>query len=252
VVICSQAVAAMVDAVDVTLLLAPVPRLAFARITAALFAPPAPTGRHRTAVVHPTAVVHDTAYLGAHTVVGADCEVGPGTVLHAGVILHERVRVGAHVTIHSGSVLGADGFGYHRNESGVLERLPHFGGVRIEDHVEIGANACIDRGTLDDTVVRARARIDNLVHIAHNADVGEDAAVIAHAMVAGSARIGPRAWIAPGALIRDGGLTIGADAVVGLGAVVLRSVPAGSTVVGNPARALEAKPGGAAPRPSSG
>jgi UDP-3-O-[3-hydroxymyristoyl] glucosamine N-acyltransferase len=161
--------------------------------------------------------------------------LGEDSVLYAGVHLYAGVRIGRRVTIHAGTVIGADGFGYERALGGELTKFPHLGGVVIEDEVEIGANTCIDRGTLADTVVGRGARIDNLVHLAHNTRIGEHAAVIAHAMVGGSTQIGARAWIAPSACLRDR-IAIGDDAVVGLGAVVTRAVPAGATVFGNPAR----------------
>jgi len=111
------------------------------------------------------------------------------------------------------------------------------GRVVIDEDVEIGCNTCVDRGALGNTYLRSGARIDNLVHIAHNADIGSHALVIAHAMVAGSATIGERAWIAPSAAIMNQ-LTVGAGAIVGLGAVVVKSVEPGTTVVGNPAKPL--------------
>jgi UDP-3-O-[3-hydroxymyristoyl] glucosamine N-acyltransferase len=107
--------------------------------------------------------------------------------------------------------------------------------------VFIGANACIARGTLTDTTIESGAKIDNLVHIAHNVQVGRDAVVIGHAAVGGSAQIGARSWIAPGALVLDG-LQIGDDAVIGQGAVVMRDIPAAAKVMGNPARELPPDP----------
>lgn len=214
-------------------------RLDFARVVDRFFAgSPPPPGIHLSAVVAPDARIAPSASVGPLCTVGDHVEIGAGCVLHAGVHVYPRVRIGNHVIIHSGTVIGAEGFGYERDEEGRLVRIPHVGGVVIEDHVEIGANTAIDRGAIDDTVIGEGARIDNLVHIAHNVRVGADAAVIAHAMVAGSVKLGDRAWIAPASTLRDG-IAVGDDAVVGLGAVVTRDVPAGETVLGSPARGLD-------------
>ena len=180
--------------------------------------------------------------------VAPSARLAPGVFIGSDVMIEDDVIIGPnsclqHVTIARGSSIGANcsiggpGFGLvWGGEEGWL-RFPHVGRVEIESNVEIGSNTCVDRGALGDTRIRRGARIDNLVHIAHNADIGEGALVIANAMVAGSATIGERAWIAPSASIMNQ-LTIGAAAVVGLGAVVVKSVEAGATVVGNPAKPL--------------
>lgn len=217
-----------------TLIVVREPRLSFLRLVGRFFVPEPPSGVHPSAVVDPAADIHSEACIGPLCYVGR-ASVGQGSVLHAGVIVHDGTRIGRHVVIHSGTVIGADGFGYQRNEQGELEKFPHVGGVRIEDDVEIGANTCIDRGTLGDTLLQQGARVDNLVHIAHNVVVGRHAAVIAHAMIGGSTTIGEGAWISPSACVRDG-LSIGASAIVGLGALVVKDVPDGETVMGVPAR----------------
>ncbi len=214
------------------------PRLAFVRVVGALFAPPRPEpGVHPSAQVDDSAEVAPDAHIGALCAIGAGSVVGPGCVLHPSVTLYPGVRLGQRVQIHSGSVLGGPGFGYERDEAGVLVNFPQLGGVIVEDDVEIGSNTCIDCGALDDTVIGARSRIDNLVHIAHGVKIGQDCAVIAHAEISGSCVIGDRAWIAPGALVLES-VSVGEDALVGLGAVVIRPVEAGTTVVGNPAKPL--------------
>jgi UDP-3-O-[3-hydroxymyristoyl] glucosamine N-acyltransferase len=240
VVVCTAGAAESLD-VDAraarTLLITPTPRLTFARMLRHCFVTPAVAARHPTAWVHPSAVVADDVVLGAYVVIDANCEVGAGCVLHAHVSLAPGSRLGARVELHAGVVIGADGFGHERNAQGALEKFPQIGGVWIGDDVEIGANSCVSRGTLTDTIIESGVRVDNLVHIAHNVIIERDAVLTANAMIAGSTRIGARAWIAPSAAIMDG-ISIGADAVVGLGAVVIRSVADHAVVAGNPARAL--------------
>lgn len=183
--------------------------------------------------------VDSTARLGSGVVLGPGVTVGPGTTIHANVVINARSSVGARVTIHPNTTIGADGFGYERDPlTGQALKFPHVARVVIEDDVEIGANTCIDRGSLTDTVIRRGAKIDNLVHIAHNVEICEDAFVIAHAMVAGSVRVGARAWIAPSAVLLNG-IRIGEDATVGLGSVVTGNVVDGAIVAGSPARPLD-------------
>jgi UDP-3-O-[3-hydroxymyristoyl] glucosamine N-acyltransferase len=233
--ICSQAHAGQLAGSDVTCFITDNPRLAFMRAVDRFFSRPRPApGIHPRAVVDASATIDPTASIGANCYIGADCVVGARSVLFPNVTLLDDVRVGADVTIASGTVIGADGFGYERNEDFELEKFPHIGGVVIEDNVEIGSNTSIDRGTLGDTIIRSGARIDNQCHISHNVDVGHHAAVIAQSMVGGSAVIGDYSWLAPAAIIMNQA-KIGARATVGLGAVVVKDVPAGLTVMGSPA-----------------
>jgi UDP-3-O-[3-hydroxymyristoyl] glucosamine N-acyltransferase len=213
------------------------PRLAFIRVLGRFFAPQRPIGIHPRAAVDDHANVAASAYVGPLATVAADVSIGERTVIHAGVHIYPGCRVGADCTIHAGAVIGADGFGYERNEQGEPEHFPHLGTVVIEDDVEIGANACIDRGTLDPTVIHAHSRIDDLVYIAHNVDVGEGALIVGSTMVAGGVRLGARSWIAASATLKDG-IRVGDDAVIGIGSVAYSDVPAGTTVVGVPAREL--------------
>jgi UDP-3-O-[3-hydroxymyristoyl] glucosamine N-acyltransferase len=180
--------------------------------------------------VDTTARIGAGVFIGTDVVIREDAVIGPNTCL-------QHVTVGSRSVIGANCSIGGPGFGLVWNERDGWLRFPHVGRVEIEDDVEIGSNTCIDRGALGDTRIRKGARIDNLVHIAHNADIGSNALIIANAMVAGSAVIGERAWIAPSAAIMNQ-LSVGAGAVVGLGAVVVKSVEAGTTVVGNPAKPL--------------
>jgi UDP-3-O-[3-hydroxymyristoyl] glucosamine N-acyltransferase len=170
-------------------------------------------GIHPSAVVAADASIDSTATVGAQAVietgvcvgarvrifplvyVGQKAQIGDDTVLYPHVVVRERVRLGRRVIVHAGAVIGADGFGYAR-DGNVHRHIPQVGSVLIEDDVEIGANTTIDRATLGDTIVRRGTKIDNLVQIGHNVDVGEDCIIVAQVGLAGSARLGRGAVLA--------------------------------------------------------
>ena len=218
-----------------TILVVENPRLYFIQVVQRYFSPEVSKGVHPTAVVDSSAQIDPSVAIGPMAYIGPHCKIGSGTVLHGRVYIYGNTRIGRNVIIHAGAVIGADGFGYERNAEGGFEKFPHAGGVVIGDDVEIGANTCIDRGTLGDTTIKAGSKIDNLVHIAHNVCVEENCAVIAHAMLAGSVNVGKGSWVAPSTAVRES-ITIGAKSLVGLGAVVVSDVAEGATVMGSPAR----------------
>jgi UDP-3-O-[3-hydroxymyristoyl] glucosamine N-acyltransferase len=214
---------------------------------------------HPTAVVDPTAelgagvrigpycVVEAGARIGAGTVLYPSCYVGPrcvlgdGCVLFTRVTLYEWTTLGSRVRIHAGAVLGADGFGYAPvREGGQVKghrKIYHLGRVVVGDDVEIGANTCIDRGTVGETRIEQNAKLDNLIQIGHNAQVGEGTAIAGGSAMAGSSSTGRYVYI--------GGLTgitnqvhVGDGAGVGALSLVTKDVPAGGTAVGNPQREL--------------
>jgi UDP-3-O-[3-hydroxymyristoyl] glucosamine N-acyltransferase len=227
---------------DQTLIRSATPRRTFIQALSVVRPPAALTpGIHPTAVIDPTASIDPTAMIGAHCVIGADSVIGPNVMLHPHVVIGWDVRIGAGTTVFAGTVVGADGFGYERDDDGTVLKFPHLGGVRIGCGVEIGANSCVDRGTLGDTVIDDEARVDNLVHVAHNARIGKRAFVIALSMVGGSTVVDDDAWVAPGTALMNG-ITIGRRATVGLGAVVVRSVEPDAVVMGNPAKPRQPKP----------
>jgi UDP-3-O-[3-hydroxymyristoyl] glucosamine N-acyltransferase len=189
---------------------------------------------HPTAVISPEAVIHESVTVGPHAVLEA-CEVGEASTIASGVYVGHGTKIGRCVNIAPGVVIGADGFGYIDDLDGTRINTPHLGIVEIEDCVDIGANTCIDRGTLGSTIIKYGAKIDNLVHIAHNVEIGRHAMVIANTMIGGSTIIGDRAVVAPSATLRDA-ITVGAGAFVGIGALVVKSVPEGETWMGHPAR----------------
>ena len=214
-----------------TFILVSNPRLAFIRVMRRFFAPPRPTGMHPTSFAHPDARIGVSINVGPFASIGR-AVVGDETVIDAGVHIYDHVRIGCCVTIKAGAVVGGDGFGFERDEDGVLEDFPDIGGVVVEDYATIGSATCIDRGALGDTVIGRGSKIDNLVHVAHNVTIGMDCLLVAGCVIGGSAVIGARSFIGPNAWITNG-VRIGEGAVVTAGAVVTRDVPPGERVTGN-------------------
>jgi UDP-3-O-[3-hydroxymyristoyl] glucosamine N-acyltransferase len=182
-------------------------------------------------------VIHPTARVSVHASIANGVHIGANTVIEPYVYLHAGTRIGSNCLIRCGADIGGDGFGYERLDDGTPLKFVHLGGVLIGNHVEIGANSCVARGALSDTVIDDHAKIDNLVHIAHNCYVGRGAFVIAGAEVSGGVQIGAGAWIGPNAAIIQK-VDIGAGATVGIGAVVTRSIPEQQTVAGSPAQEI--------------
>lgn len=192
--------------------------------------------------VHPSAVVlsevqSEGVSIGAGCYVGEGVSIGRGTRIMPNVTIVCPCTIGENCIIWPGTVIGADGFGFWKDEMGRSHKVPHYGGVRIGNDVEIGANCCIDRGTLDDTVIMDGVKIDDLVLIAHNTIVGKDANIVGMASTGGSDVLGERAYVAPGARLMNQ-IKVGEDAFVGIGSVVLTDVRKGKRVLGNPARAI--------------
>lgn len=192
----------------VTSLVVKNPYLAYAKVAALFDRTPKPTlGIHTTAVIDPSSQVDPSVSIGANCVIGSrvvigqdviigpgcvicdDCSIADGTRLYPNVTLYHKVTIGKGCIIHSGAVLGADGFGIVK-EHGQWIRISQLGGVRIGDNVDIGANTTIDRGALNDTIIEDGVKIDNQVQIAHNVKIGRNTAVAGCTGIAGSAEIG--------------------------------------------------------------
>ncbi|MFM9006563.1 MAG: UDP-3-O-(3-hydroxymyristoyl)glucosamine N-acyltransferase, partial [Flavobacteriales bacterium] len=170
-------------------------------------------GIHASAIVSDTAVIGDHVHIGAGVVVGefvkigeravlmSSCSVADGSVIGARTMLHTGVRIyhdcviGEDCTIHGGAIIGADGFGFAPNSENQYHKVPQIGNVIIEDHVEIGAGTCIDRATLGSTIIRRGVKLDNLIQIAHNVEIGENTVIAAQSGVAGSTKIGKNCLI---------------------------------------------------------
>ncbi len=241
-----------------TVIRAAEPRTAFARAVAR-FHPPAPPepGIHPTAVVHPTAEIGDGVEIGPYVAIGEGSRIGPrcrigagcrigkrvtigeGSVLHAGVTVYDDVDIGRRVILHSGCVIGADGFGFVM-AGDHYEKFPQVGRVVIEDDVEIGANSCVDRAALGVTWIGEGTKLDNLVHVAHNCRIGRHVVVAAQTGFSGGVVVEDYAVIGGQVGIGDKA-RIESRAVLGSGCGVLSSkiIRRGQVVWGTPARPLK-------------
>ncbi len=139
--------------------------------------------------------VGDNVKIFPQAFIGNNVTIGEGTILHAGVKIYRDCVIGKNVTIHAGTVIGSDGFGYAPQHDGTFKKVPQIGNVIIEDNVEIGANAAIDRATIGSTIIREGAKLDNLIQVAHNVEVGINSVIAAQAGVSGSTKIGNNVMI---------------------------------------------------------
>jgi UDP-3-O-[3-hydroxymyristoyl] glucosamine N-acyltransferase len=150
---------------------------------------PKKTGVHPLAFVSESAEIGKDVYIGPFTFVGEGVKIGDGSIINPNVTIYDGCQIGKNVTIHAGSVIGADGFGFAPNTEG-YEKIPQLGIVIIEDNVEIGANTCVDRSTMGQTVIHKGVKLDNLIQVAHNCEIGENTVMSAQVGMAGSTKIG--------------------------------------------------------------
>jgi len=234
-------------AVSAALLLVDDPELVLNRALELLYPTPGPEpGTHPTAVVDSTAELADDVYVGpyavvgagstlgpgvvvdAHVVVGRDCAIGAGSVLHAHVVVYDGTVLGERVVVHAGTVLGADGFGYVSRPDG-HHKVPQVGRVVIEDDVEIGALSAVDRAKVGATRIGAGSKIDNLVQVGHNVEIGRCSILCGQAGIAGSSRLGD--WVVLAGQAGVGGhIELGDRVQVGAASAAVRPVPEGTVV----------------------
>ncbi len=208
-------------------------------------------GIHPLAFISPKATIGKDCYIGAfayvadgvvigdntqiypHVTIEENAHLGNGCIVYPNVSIYHDCRIGNQVTIHSGSVIGADGFGFAPNAEG-YDKIPQIGIVVIEDNVEIGANTCIDRSTMGQTIVHKGVKIDNLVQVAHNVEVGENTVMSAQVGIAGSTKIG--SWCMFGGQAGFAGhITVGDKTFVGAQCGVNSSLKGNQSVIGSPA-----------------
>lgn len=229
------------------------PYLAFVQVLKRFVSlPEVATGIHTTAqigkgvrlganvAIGPMTIIAEECELGEGVKIGPQCYIGPrarlgaNTILFQGVHVAHEVQIGSNVIVQYGAVIGSDGFGYVPHQ-GKYHKIPHLGTVVIEDEVELGANCCVDRGTFGETRIRRGAKLDNLVHVAHNVVIGENTVIAAQTGISGSTTIGSNVVIA-GQVGFVGHIDIGDRTVFGAQAGVTKSIKAGITVSGYPAR----------------
>jgi UDP-3-O-[3-hydroxymyristoyl] glucosamine N-acyltransferase len=239
--------------VAITLLRSKNPYLDFARALALFYHPPryAP-GIHSTAVIAPSAKIGADPHIGPYVVIGEDVEIGNDAVLlahsviyggakigdnfvaHSHAIVREFCRIGNNVVLQNGVVVGGDGFGFAKDDSGRWHKIVQSGPTVIEDDVEIQANACIDRASVGETRIRRGTKIDNLVQVGHGSSVGEDTLLCAQVGLAGSTEVGKKVILA-GQVGVAGHCTIGDGAIATAQSGIPNDVPAGAVVSGYPA-----------------
>jgi UDP-3-O-[3-hydroxymyristoyl] glucosamine N-acyltransferase len=229
------------------------PYHAFSRALGLFYQAPAyPPGIHPTAVIDASAEIGPNAHIGAYVVVSAGVKVGAKATILPHVVIYPGVQIGSHffahahavvregcvlgdyVTLENGAIIGADGFGFSKNELGQWEKIPQSGPVKIGDRVDVQANACIDRATVGTTEIGSGTKVDNLVQVGHGSKVGEDTLLCAQAGLAGSSVVGSRAILA-GQTGVAGHCTIGDGAILTAQSGVSHDVPAGKMISGSPA-----------------
>lgn len=174
--------------------------------------------------------------IGLGCVIEADVEIGDNTEIHHNVVIRNGTKVGSNCSIYSGTVIGERGFNPSTLSDRSKRMLQHFGAVIIEDNVHIGVNCSIHRGSIDDTVIKTGVKLNTMVHVAHNCVIGEDSVVTMPTQICGSVRIGKNCHIAATTIKNQ--CLIGDNVILGLGAVVVKDVENGMTMIGNPAKPL--------------
>jgi acetyltransferase-like isoleucine patch superfamily enzyme len=186
----------------------------------------------------PAPILHPSVKVCQGAVIENGVSIGEGSVVGPNAVVRSGTRIGRFCEVKSGAVIGDSGFGFERDQDNNPIRMIHLGGVVIGDHVEIGSLTTVVKGALGDTVLEDYVKVNDHVHIAHNCRIGARTMIGACADLSGSLKVGRDVWIAPNCSIRQK-LVIGEGAVIGIGAVVVKNVQPGVTVVGNPAKMVE-------------
>jgi UDP-3-O-[3-hydroxymyristoyl] glucosamine N-acyltransferase len=213
------------------------PKLDFIRVVNEFFVEFDRTQIAGSAKIHPGARLGKNISVGEHCVIGPEVAVGSNTKLANNVVVTGRVEIGKDCVVKDNATIGSEGYDFELDEGGHPIHCPHMGIIRIGHRVWIGANSSIESAALDDTVIGDGVKIDDLVQIGYNSEVGAGCMITAGVIVSRYVRIGEGTWLAPNASIRER-ITIGKNALIGTGAVVVKNVGDGVVVVGNPAKVL--------------
>jgi UDP-3-O-[3-hydroxymyristoyl] glucosamine N-acyltransferase len=228
------------------------PYHAFSRALGMFYQPPVyPAGLHSTAVIDPTAEIGEGAHIGAYVVIGPNVKLGPHATLlphvvlypgveagshlfaHAHAVVREGCVLGDHVTLENGAIVGADGFGFSKNDKGEWEKIPQSGPVRLGDRVDVQANACIDRATIGATEIGDGTKVDNLVQVGHGSHVGQNTLICAQTGLAGSSVVGNNVILA-GQTGIAGHCAVGDGVILTAQSAVSHDVPPGKMISGSP------------------
>lgn len=212
---------------------------------------PVKTGAEEMSFISPTAILGENVYIGAFTYigdqvligddskiypqsfVGDNVQIGKNCTIYPGVKIYSDCSIGDNCIIHAGAVIGADGFGFSKQED-IYHKIPQMGNVRIEDNVEIGANTTIDRAVMGSTIIHSGVKLDNLIQIAHNCEIGENTVMAAQVGIAGSTKVG-ESCVLGGQVGVGGHITIGKHSQIGAQAGIISNTKEGSQIIGSPA-----------------
>ena len=240
IIICSLDAMKFIDNKNKTIIYVKKPRLAIIKMLNYIYPNKKESYICNTVKIGNNTIIDHTSTVCSYTIIGNNVVIGNNCIIGSNCNILDDTEIGDNVRIKSGCTIGSDGFGYEKGNNNEWIKFPHIGKVIIKNNVDIGANTCIDRGSLDNTIIEDGVKIDNLVHIAHGAKIGKNTLIITLSCIAGSVKIGNNCWIAPGAIIRNG-LVLGNNVTVGMGSVVTKNIDDDDIVIGIPAKSIKNK-----------
>lgn len=210
------------------------PRLIFAKVLQKYFGD---MGLRLTPNAVDTHRTNKAIFISDNVYIADDVHIGDGTIIHPNVVIHNRTYIGENCVIKANTTIGTEGLGYETNEEGQLVKFPQLGGVQIGDDVEIGPSATVRRGALDDTIIEHNVKIGSFSNVGHNCVIGANTILTCQCVTGGSSVIGNNSFLGIQAIIKNG-ISVAPHTVVGAGAVVVKSIPEATTVVGSPATTI--------------